>query len=185
MNNYAYILAALPSPEEVLSLCDASDARKLRFVMDGFEADKLDAGFYAEALRSRSRFIREYFAYDRRVRNLKAQWLGETLGLDAQKDCIVFEGDENEFFDDEAQILEILRGKDILAREKALDTLMWEKADEITRLDVFSLDLVLAYIAKQMTVERWSKLDPEEGRRFLRKLVQDLRNTNIWQQQEQ
>lgn len=184
MNNYAYILAALPSPEEILSLCDEADARRIRFVMDGFEADKLDANFFAEARRSRSRFIREYFDYDRHLRNLKARWLGETLGLDGEKDSIVFEGDENEFFDDEARILEILRRKDILGREKALDELMWEKADEITRLDVFSLDLVLAYVAKQMTVERWSKLDAEEGRRLLRKLVQDLRNTNIWQQQE-
>lgn len=184
MNNYAYILAALPSPEEILSLCDASDARRVRFVLDGFDADKLDAAFYTQARESRSRFIREYFDYDRRVRNLKAQWLGQTLGLDAGKDCIVFEGDENEFFDDEARVLDILRGKDILAREKALDELMWEKAEEITRLDVFSLDLVLAYVAKMATVERWNRLSEEEGRKFLRKLVDELRNTNLWQQQE-
>lgn len=184
MNNYAYILAALPSPEEILSLCDEKDARKVRFVMDGFDAQHLDEAFYTRARSSRSRFIREYFAYDRRLRNTKAQWLDETLGLDTRKDRIVFEEDANEAFDDEKRILEILRGKDILAREKALDELMWEKADEITRLDVFSLDLILAYVTKQMTVQRWQQLSEEEGRKFLRKLVDELRNTNIWQQQE-
>jgi len=184
VNNYEYILASLPSAEEILSLCDDKDAQAVRFVMDGFEADKLDSAFYSKARSSRSRFIREYFEFDRRVRNVKARWLGETLGLDAEKDCIVFEGDENAIFEEEAQVLEILRGSDLLSREKALDELMWEKADEITRLEVFSLDLVLAYIAKQQTVERWQKLSEEEGRRFLRKLVDELRNTNIWQQQE-
>ena len=61
---------------------------------------------------------------------------------------------------------------------------MWEKATEITQLDVFTLDLVLAYVVKQMSVARWSGLSEEEGRKFLRKLVDELRNTNLWQQQE-
>ena len=183
MNNYAYILAALPSPEEVLTLCDTADAQTVGFVLDGCNPDKLDAAFYAQARRSRSRFIRAYFDYDRRVRNLKARWLGETLGLDGEKDCIAFPEDENESFDDEARVLEILRGKDILAREKGLDSLMWEKAEELTRLEVFSLDLILAYVVRQRMVERWSGLDAEEGRRLLRKLLQELRTTNLWQQQ--
>ena len=184
MNNYAYILAALPSPDEVLSLCDGKDAQRVRFVMDGCNPDKLDADFYEKARRSRSRFIRAYFDFDRRVRNTKARWLGETLGLDAEKDCIVFAEDENTPFEQETRVLEILRGSDLLSREKALDTLMWEKATEITQLDVFTLDLVLAYVVKQMSVARWSGLSEEEGRKFLRKLVDELRNTNLWQQQE-
>ncbi|MBQ7268843.1 MAG: DUF2764 family protein [Bacteroidales bacterium] len=184
MNNYVYILSALPSPEEVISLCDGKDAETVRFVLDGCNPDKIDASFYERAQKSRSRFIRTYFEFDRRLRNTKARWLGETLGMDVSKDIVSFPEDEFRPFDDEARLLDILRGKDILARERELDALMWEKAEEITRLDVFSLDLVLAYVAKMATVERWNRLSAEEGRKFLRKLVDELRNTNIWQQQE-
>ena len=72
---------------------------------------------------------------------------------------------------------EILSGSDILARERGLDDVMWEKADSLTELDLFDIDIILAFIAKIKIADRWNKLDPETGRELFRRLVSEIRNT--------
>ena len=71
----------------------------------------------------------------------------------------------------------VLEQSDILSRERGLDKLLWEKAEELTRMDLFDIDVILSFIAKLKITDRWNKLDPRTGREMFRKLVQEIRNT--------
>lgn len=75
MDNYAYIIASLPvlnqedHPEhfvaeelieEIRGHLSRPDAAVLDLLLEGYDADKLDAGFYRDALAGRGRFVRDW-----------------------------------------------------------------------------------------------------------------------------
>lgn len=186
MNNYEYIIASLPVlgkdagrldaealVQAIRGQCSESDNGLIDKLLDGFDAEKLDLAFYEDALRSRNHFIREFLRFDLQVRNTKAEYLNSVLGRPGQQDVLPLE----EEFDDKPCVMEILQGADILKRERALDELMWEKADALIQMDLFDIDVILAFIAKIKITDRWNKLDEDTGRELFRRLVNEIRNT--------
>ena len=187
MNNYEYIIASLPVPETagtldadslteaIRSQCSPADNKLIDLLSAGFEPASLTPGFYEKALASRNSFIREYFQWDLRVRNTKTEYLNSRLSRPEGADLIDLPGALE--FDEKPQVLRILSGSDILARESSLDDLMWQKAEELTMLHLFDIDVILAFIAKIKITDRWNKLDPQTGRRMFRTLVEEIRQT--------
>lgn len=187
MNNYEYIIASLPVPDEstgtlnadavlaeIKSLCSESDNKLIDMLLDAFSPDKLTAVFYEQALASRNAFLREYLLYDLRVRNTKVDFINRSLGRPEGLDLIP--GDDEEF-DGRPEVEAVLEQKDILARERVLDRLMWSKADELALMHLFDLDVILAFVAKIKITDRWDKLDPQTGRELFRRLVEEIRKT--------
>ena len=191
MNNYEYIIASLPEItqdgagtdadaviEAIRGQLDGSDAGILDFLLSGFDPSALCADFYRSAAKSRSRFVREFFAWDRNVRNAKVLYLNRALGRPEMQDVLLLDEDEVHGDFEDSDKAEAALGTDgILERERALDNLMWEKSAELTMLDIFSLDMVLSFIVRLKTADRWSRLDPETGKRMLRSLVEEIRKT--------
>lgn len=189
MNNYEYIIASLPvlssdfrgeldCDDIIEQLCeqlDRKDARSLALLLDGFDSEKLCEGFYREALKSHNAFIRRYFLYDLYVRNLKVEYLNRELGRPEKQDVLDLLGEEFEFEDAE-KVGEVLSRKDILARERGLDDLMWNEIDSLCGLQVFSPDVIFGFVAKLQIVARWLKLDPQSGRELFKTLVEEIRN---------
>ncbi|MBO4465259.1 MAG: DUF2764 family protein [Bacteroidales bacterium] len=191
MNNYEYIVASLPVITsdfrgdldyagviaEIRSQLSKKDEAILDTLLDGFDADKLDAEFYRKALSSPDKFIRDYFTYDLDVRNTRVEFLNKALGRPEGMDIMVLDEEaEPVEFEGRRQVMSVLEGSDILERERGLDNLMWEKIDEIVGLQVFTLDAILGFAAKLQIIARWLKLDPETGRELFRKLVDEIRN---------
>jgi len=190
VNNYEYIIAGLPvlrkdmgstelpDPDAILGEirenCPEKDLPAVDFLLKGCDADNLCADFYAEALAHRNRFIREYFAYDLMVRNRKAAFINRSLGRPEGQDLLPAEEWDSA---EEARVNDALAGSDLLARERALDSLMWERIEDLTILEVLNLDVVLGFIAQLKIVSRWIKLDPETGREFFRRLVEGIRDS--------
>lgn len=190
MNNYEYIIASLPVPGQenpaaeaildfIRSQLSGQDRELLDMLLDGFDGEKLDRDFYRRALKSRNPFIRGFLGYDLRLRNTKAEYLNTALERPEGTDVILMaeEGREEAEFEQKPEVLALLRQDDILARERALDALLWDKADELTRMHLFDLDVILAFTAKLKITDRWNKLDPETGRELFRSLVQEIRNS--------
>ena len=180
----------------------AADAKTLDFLLSAYAPDMPNAAFYLEARRSRNRFVREFFALDLGVRNAKVEYLNRSLGrpegtdivnpaLAADPDGALATGgalnattvpmDEDlPEFDQKPEVDAILETDDILGRERALDNFYWKAADALTVLDVFDLDLILAFVVKLKQVERWLRLDEATGRELFRKLVKEIKeNTKI------
>lgn len=200
MNNYEYIITSLPdittgwkfgekTPEdyieEITSLCSEKDKAAIAFLLEGFDDSKLAQEFYISAITHKNRFIKEYFLFDLNVRNAKVKFLNRALGRPADKDVMNF-GEETpeavldtvaaEF--EEAPALEaVFDLGDILARERGIDDLMWDKISSLTTFHYFDIEVILGFIAKLNIVARWFRLDEQTGREMFKKLVDEVRGT--------
>ena len=193
MNNYEYIVASLPVIEPGSRLGSSSAANAIiddireqlsnkdnalvTMLLDGFDPEKLNAGFYRACLGSGSRFLREYFLFDLFLRNTKVEYLNASLGRSEGKDVLLLEELEDYEFEQKEEIVEILSGTDIIGREKGLDMAIWEHVEEVTTMDVFDMDAILGFIARLKIIDRWDKLDPETGAELFRRLIKEIRAT--------
>ena len=193
MNNYEYIVASLPVIEPGSRLGSSSAANAIiddireqlsnkdnalvTMLLDGFDPEKLNAGFYRACLGSGSRFLREYFLFDLFLRNTKVEYLNASLGRPEGKDVLLLEELEDHEFEQKEEIVEILSGTDIIGREKGLDMAIWEHVEEVTTMDVFDMDAILGFIARLKIIDRWDKLDPETGAELFRRLIKEIRAT--------
>ena len=189
MNNYHYIVASLPAisrdwsftdrdfssfMEEITSQCSSKDITMIEFLEKGFKEENLNEEFYKEALSHRNRFVREYFTFDLNIRNAKVKYLNKALGRPAGKDVMNLGGEE---FEESPRIEAVLKGSDILERERGIDDLMWAKIDELTTFDYFDIECILGFIAKLHIIDRWYTLDEQSGREMFKKLVDEVRGT--------
>lgn len=193
MNNYEYIVASLPVIEPGSRLGSSSAANAIiddireqlsnkdnalvTMLLDGFDPEKLNAGFYRACLGSGSRFLREYFLFDLFLRNTKVEYLNASLGRSEGKDVLLLEELEDYEFEQKEEIVEILSGSDIIGREKGLDMAIWEHVEEVTTMDVFDMDAILGFIARLKIIDRWDKLEPETGAELFRRLIKEIRAT--------
>ena len=188
MDNYVYIVAGLPEltsgfentnfdyaavKESIMELLSEKDQQLVELMEEGFNEDNLGADFYAKAAKSKNRFIREYFDFDGRLRNMKVQYLAKRLGKKGEDYMVEMpEAD----FEEGKRIEEILADADFVEREHKMDELKWEKASDIARLDYFNMNAILAFLVKAKTVQRWAELDPVKGQEMFKKLVEEVRS---------
>ena len=190
MDNYVYIVAGLPEltanyeggsfdyaavKESIMELLSEKDQQLVELMEEGFNEDSLSAEFYDKVAKSKNRFIREYFDFDGRLRNMKVSYLAERLGKKGEDYMVELpEAD----FEEGKQIQEILADADFVDREQRMDELKWEKASDIARMDYFNMNAILAFLVKAKTVQRWAELDAERGQEMFHKLVQEIRGTS-------
>ena len=176
--------------EEIKGNLGEKDTETLDFLLDGFNAKKLDADFYASALKSPIAFIREYFRFDLNLRNAKVRYLNRVLGRPDDQDVVtgLGTGEEEDLdidgyrftggeFEEDLKVQNALESASLLDREQSLDNVTWEKIDSLETFHYFDITAVLAYVAKLHIVDRWLALDEEKGRELFRKLVQEVRGT--------
>ncbi len=190
MDNYVYIVAGLPEltsgfentgfdyaavKESIMELLSEKDQQLVELMEEGFSEDTLNAEFYAKAAESKNRFIREYFDFDGRLRNMKVNYLAKRLGKESEPYLVNLEEAD---FEEETQIREILNDADFVEREQKMDELKWEKASDIARMDYFNMNAILAFLVKAKTVQRWAELDAAKGQEMFKKLVQEIRGTS-------
>ena len=189
MDNYVYIVASLPeltaglentgfnyaaTKESIMELLSEKDQKLVELFEEGFNEDTLGADFYAKAAESKNRFIREYFDFDARLRNMKVAYLAKRL--DKKGEDYFVDMPEADF-EEYQQIKDILENADFVLREQKMDELKWEKASDIARMDYFNMNAILAFLAKAKTVQRWAELDPVKGQEMFEKLVKEVRGT--------
>ena len=188
MANYEYIIASLPAlapdwkPGDpgffgnciswIKSQLSGSDIKTVDRLLGGYEEANLNREYYEGSLGHGNRFIREFAAFDLNLRNAKARFLNKAFGLPEKNDTIDIDTGE---FKEKAKAEEVLARQDLLSREHGLDSLTWDKINELTLFDYFDLDAVLGYIAKLKIIDRWASLDPETGRDMFHNLVEEVR----------
>lgn len=188
MDNYVYIVAGLPEltanyedasfdydgvKESIMELLSDKDQQLVKLLEEGFDETSLNADFYAKAAASKNRFIREYFDFDGRLRNMKVNYLAKRLGK--QGDSYLVDLPEADF-EEAKRIEEILADADFVEREQKMDELKWEKASDIARMDYFNMNAILAFLVKAKTVQRWAELDETKGREMFGRLVEEVRS---------
>jgi len=205
MNNYHYLISGLPQLfldyesrsfslkellDDIKSKCSEKDIRNIELLFFGLEESNLTSHFYRASLRSKNRFISEYFKFDLNVRNIRAAYLARK-SKQRPEDFLVGSNEVTEtlttskapdfglglVFEDATEVLSIMENKNILEREQLLDKLKWNRASEITKFNYFDLDALLAFLLKASLVERWAKMDKKTGEELFKKLVEEVRGT--------
>lgn len=190
MNNYEYLISSLPdltrdwkgsddSRADVIIAwlrdgCGEKDRRLIDFLLKGWDDSALNAGFYGSAATHGNRFLRDYFKFDLNVRNAKVRYLNKALGR--PQDTDIFLDEEDDTFDLQ-KVNSVLESGDILARERGLDDIMWDKIEELTTYHYFDIETILGFIAKLHIVDRWLKLDAESGRKMFANLADSVRGS--------
>lgn len=205
INYYHYIIASLPHltltfehskfnlesiREPVLELLSSSDQRALEFLLFGLTPDNLSNHFYRAAKRHSSKFIRHYFQFDQELRNIQAAYLSRKSSIDIEQWLVGSDsltehlqstkGDDfglTTYSDRGAKIIEALKTKEILEREYSIEKLRWQEAEEIVVFDYFELDTLMAFFLKASIVERWARLESEEGNRIFKEMVEKLKRS--------
>lgn len=190
MNNYEYIISSLPAisldwkfgegasfetyVDWIKSQLSEADIKVVDRLLDGYKDENLTREFYEAALKDGNRFLKEYYTFDLNVRNGKARFLNKAFERPLDQDTIKLETGE---FPEGPKLEEALNAPDLLSRERGLDSLMWDKINEITTFDYFDLEVILGFIARLHIIGRWFALDEKTGREMFRRLVDEVRGT--------
>lgn len=154
-------------------------------------AENVLAESYYGALKScGNKFIADYANFSMNMKNLVAALNCRKFGKSVA-DEIIGDGafaaelknsqlkdfglaDENEWV---AQVVSLMASPNLVEREKGLDCVMWNYLDEALTFKYFSVEILIAYVLKLKSLERWSKMDTESGRKVFSELVDKFRKS--------
>lgn len=149
------------------------------------------SAYYRFAEKSDSHFICEWLNFDRSLRNITSAATARRLGMDVSGalvgsddiTSILETSNSSDFglkgmFDNIDETLSILELDDMVAKERKLDTMRWDKIDDLTTFDYFTVDALLGYMAKIAIIYRWIELDRATGEAMFNRLLADLTKTD-------
>lgn len=153
----------------------------------GFEK-ALWSAYYNVCNHSKSRFIREWTAFDRTLRNVAAAAVARatdrnieevTVGKDEivdrlQRSSAADFGLRGELSYIDAVIAAVNDEQNLVEKEHKIDLVRWEQAGELATFDYFNINAILSYLAKINIVARWALLDPKRGREMLERIMAEL-----------
>ncbi len=181
-------------------LLPSAVARVIRAYADpeGEEAEELDLGrpfakalmeaYYRQCAEADSRFLREWSAFDRTLRNVAAALGARAAGLPVEQ-AVVGDGDVAEQLARSSAADFGLRGElpyidaviaavsdeaNLLEKEHKIDLIRWNEAEELATFDYFNINTILSYLVRINIVARWTLLDPRRGREMLGRLLAQL-----------
>ena len=178
MDNYPYIIASLPDlaldfekhdfdypfiRENIFFSLSQEDRRLVEWLEQGFVDANLNEDFYRSCRRCGNRFIREYFAFDWQLRTEKVAWLEKR--------------ESGEDFDGKEALHKAFAIPDILRREQAICNVVWNRIEDMVVMDVFNINVILAFLAKFHIIARWNNLDRTTGKKLFNDFVQEIDDT--------
>jgi len=89
-----------------------------------------------------------------------------------------------DIFDQLEQMRRIDEETDLIEKEYKIDRMRWAWIDEETFFNYFTIERIVGYLFKLQMMERWMILDEESGGQIFKEIVNNLKNTKIWQLKE-
>lgn len=153
------------------------------------EADLRTQLLYEYGLKSKNKFVRKWFAYNKDMNNVLVAAICRKHGFDVRK-MIVGQGEVAEILrknlqqkdfglggvmDSLQEIMSLVDIDNLMEREKRMDALRFVWLEEATLFVDFSIENVLAYYLQAEMLNRWSLLTVEQGEKVFRELVADMK----------
>ena len=154
-----------------------------------FPEDEMAFQFLDYAIRTcPNRMMRRWYKLNLDITNILTAMLARSQGWSVG-DFIKGEGEVQEMirenktkdfnlgleFDYIPQLMKIVDEEDPVRKEKMIDAFKWVWLDERTFFEPFSMEAVFAYLCKLQMLERWAKLDVEQGKETFRRIIDGLR----------
>jgi hypothetical protein len=153
--------------------------------------NRLQELYYNYVLENKNSFLKQWFTFDKDVRNILSAINCHTYDYDIE-DHIIATNSEDEVYsillkgppkfdtlvdmvpyvDEIFQVTE--SGMDITDKEKRIDFIKWRFIDEQTVFSYFTIEKILSYIIKLEIVERWLNMNRREGEQLFSRLVNDM-----------
>ena len=155
-----------------------------------FPEDEMAFQFLDYAIRTcPNRMMRRWYKLNLDITNILTAMLARSQGWSVG-DFIKGEGEVQEMirenktkdfnlgleFDYIPQLMKIVDEEDPVRKEKMIDAFKWVWLDERTFFEPFSMEAVFAYLCKLQMLERWAKLDVEQGKETFRRIIDGLRS---------
>lgn len=149
---------------------------------------ELFGAYYAACAKAGSRFLREWSAFDRNLRNVSAAVTARAAGR-AVEEVVVGGGDVADQLQRSSAADFGLRGElpyidaviaavndeaNLVEKEHKIDLVRWNEATELATFDYFDINAVLSYLARINIVARWTQLDAARGREMFDRLMAEL-----------
>lgn len=170
-------------PPYVMRYLDRYETKEDRI----YHFPELIAEFFREEVNDSQGFLKEYLELERRLRLVLTAYRAKQLGRDmakelqfenpdediivqllSQKDAKTFEPPEG--FEDLKPILEEYYNSP-LDLHKALNEYRFKKLDDMAGWNVFSIERLLAYLARFFIAEKWMALDKEQGLQIVDNII--------------
>jgi hypothetical protein len=152
--------------------------------------NRLTGLYYQWAMNCGNKLISRWFEFNLNLNNIlaactsrKYQMDVEAVGDNEVAESVKTSG-QRDFgltgtVDDLETFQRLAEEPDLFEREKKIDLLKWQWLDEQTFFKYFSIESVFAYLVKQEIIERWASLDPVEGEKVFRSLIDTLKESVV------
>lgn len=81
------------------------------------------------------------------------------------------------------KVMSLMESDNLVERERGLDLIIWNFLDEAVTFEYFSLERVISYMLRLMTVERWSRMSSESGRKVFMEMIERFRQSFQFEEQ--
>ena len=75
------------------------------------------------------------------------------------------------------KLLKVEEQTDILDRERTITQLKWTQIDELNTFNYFTIDKILGFLLKLISFERWSNLDPDDGKKIFKQKIDAMEHS--------
>ena len=152
--------------------------------------NRLTELYYQWAMKCGNKLITRWFKFNLNLNNILSACAGrkyqmdiEVVGDDEITESIK-RSSQRDFgltgtFEDLDVFHRLTEETDLFVREKNIDLLKWQWLDEQNIFKYFSIEVLFAYLVKLEIIERWVSLNPEEGEKIFRKLINNLKESVV------
>ena len=154
-----------------------------------FPMDAMLLAYYEFACKCPNKMMRQWYELNLNITNiltaLIARRQGWTLsnyvqGTGEVVETILNNANHQDFdlgneFDYVKDLMRCAVTEDPVEKERQIDALRWNWLEEHTFLDPFSIEALFSYIVRTELLERWAKLDVEQGRERFTQIIENLR----------
>lgn len=155
-----------------------------------FKADMLLTKAYFEYLASsKNHFVSEVAVYNRTIGNIMNALNGRKFELPYEDNLVgsdiitaaLIKSKARDFglsaeVNDIEALVQIFETENLLDREFKLDLYRWDRLDDMTFFNYFSIERVLAFLLKLFIVERWFHLDKEMGQQVFYRILKEIKS---------
>ncbi|MGI5834815.1 MAG: DUF2764 family protein [Bacteroidales bacterium] len=163
---------------------------KSELLESGKEKKRLTELYYDYVRHTSNKFVREWFEFELNLNNIltalncrkynlpvAGQIIGNNAVAESLKISTVRDFNVSGLFSKMDNLLNLADEENLLEREKMIDRIKWDYLDEHSVNYYFSVEVLLVFLIKLKSLERWLSLDPKVGEENFRSLVSSLRNS--------
>ena len=145
--------------------------------------------YYEFVLTTKNKFLKQWFEYNQNIKNILTGINCRKFNFNPEKHLIgknfitesIITNKSKDFgldtdFPIVTLLLNIYDKENFIANEREIDMLRWNKIDELTLFEYFTIDKVLAYTIKLDIAYRWLALDEEKGRIIFKQIIKDIKS---------